>query len=149
MTTIQPRGIRNNNPLNIKQGQRWQGLASEQTDPVFAKFKSMEYGIRAAFVLLRTYSKKYRCRTVSEIIRRWCPDGTEFSYIRDVCQRCGLKPTDSVDLSNRYQSAGFLRAMAIHECGQPLPMHLFENAWGMAFGKNNPEAKAEDTTPKI
>ena len=33
-----PRGIRNKNPGNIKLGTAWDGLASEQTDPVFCVF---------------------------------------------------------------------------------------------------------------
>ena len=45
-----PRGIRNNNPLNIERSKsKWQGLAEHQRDPRFAQFKSMTWGIRAAF----------------------------------------------------------------------------------------------------
>ncbi len=48
-----PRGIRNNNPLNIEHSQsKWQGMAVEQTDKRFVQFKSMTWGIRAAFKTL-------------------------------------------------------------------------------------------------
>ena len=30
-----PRGIRNNNPLNIRKGNNWQGERHPQTDPAF------------------------------------------------------------------------------------------------------------------
>ena len=52
-----PRGIRNNNPLNIRRGKdQWQGLRAQQTDASFCQFESLEYGWRAAFYLLtRTY----------------------------------------------------------------------------------------------
>ena len=48
MTTKQPRGIRNNNPGNIRRnGDPWQGLAKDQTDREFFTFQSAVYGIRA------------------------------------------------------------------------------------------------------
>lgn len=49
----QPRGIRNNNPGNIRRSSDpWQGLAKEQIDREFFKFKSSVYGIRALARLL-------------------------------------------------------------------------------------------------
>lgn len=70
-----PRGLRNNNPLNIRRGEsKWQGLRREQTDSQFCQFTSMAYGWRAAFVLLtRTYYHKYRLYTIEGIIKRWAP----------------------------------------------------------------------------
>lgn len=41
-----PRGIRNNNPLNIKIGNDWKGEVPN-TDGTFEQFESMEYGLRA------------------------------------------------------------------------------------------------------
>ena len=50
------RGIRNNNPLNIRHSaDRWQGAAEEQNDPSFVQFKSMAYGYRAAWKTLESY----------------------------------------------------------------------------------------------
>ena len=48
-----PRGIRNNNPLNIRRspGQTWQGECPVQTDKAFVQFRSMKWGIRAAFII--------------------------------------------------------------------------------------------------
>ena len=40
-----PRGIRNKNPGNIKLGTDWDGLADEQSDPVFCVFKEAVWGI--------------------------------------------------------------------------------------------------------
>ena len=40
-----PRGIRNNNPLNIRRGKdQWQGLRAQQTDASFCQFESLDYG---------------------------------------------------------------------------------------------------------
>ena len=52
-----PRGIRNNNPLNIRRSKdQWQGMKKEQTDGAFCQFENLAYGWRASFMLLtRTY----------------------------------------------------------------------------------------------
>ena len=50
-----PRGIRNKNPGNIKLGTDWDGLADEQSDPVFCVFKEAVWGIRALVKILLTY----------------------------------------------------------------------------------------------
>ena len=44
-----PRGIRNNNPLNIRRTAKdqWKGLRAQQTDASFCQFESLEYGWRA------------------------------------------------------------------------------------------------------
>ena len=58
-----PRGIRNNNPLNIRRTAKdqWKGLRAQQTDASFCQFERLEFGWRAAFYLLtRTYYYKYR-----------------------------------------------------------------------------------------
>src|SRR5574337_804815 len=70
------RGIRNNNPGNIrKSSEPWRGLAAakDQKDPAFFTFETPEWGIRAMAVILRTYQTKYGLRTIRAIIGRWAP----------------------------------------------------------------------------
>lgn len=67
------RGIRNNNPANIRRGCNWKGLAKVQTDREFCQFDTMTWGVRALLVTLHTYVKKYNLHTVREIITRWAP----------------------------------------------------------------------------
>ena len=67
------RGIRNNNPANIRRGCNWKGLAEKQTDKEFCQFVTMTWGVRALLVILRTYVRKYHLHTVREIITRWAP----------------------------------------------------------------------------
>ena len=68
------RGLRNNNPGNIrKSATAWQGLSPTQTDASFFQFISPEYGIRALATILGTYMKNYGLVTVSDIISRWAP----------------------------------------------------------------------------
>ena len=91
-----PRGIRNNNPLNIRRsGDKWQGLRVLQEDREFFQFSEMKWGWRAAFRLLcHTYYGKYKLRTIRAIITRWAPpkeNNTE-AYIRCVTDRIGIGP---------------------------------------------------------
>lgn len=91
-----PRGLRNNNPLNIRRsGDKWQGLRVLQEDREFFQFSEMKWGWRAAFRLLcHTYYGKYKLRTIRAIITRWAPpkeNNTE-AYIRCVTDRIGIGP---------------------------------------------------------
>lgn len=81
------RGIRNNNPANIRRGCNWKGLAKTQTDREFCQFTTMTWGVRALLVTLRTYVVKHHLHTVREIINRWAPpsDGNNTeAYIKFV-----------------------------------------------------------------
>lgn len=89
-----PRGIRNNNPLNIRKGKvKWMGevlyLEGVPVERDFCQFESMEYGWRAAFILLRKYIKTYKCNTVRKIISRWAPENENYTetYIKYVSNK--------------------------------------------------------------
>ena len=120
---MESRGIRNNNPLNIRRsGDNWQGLRTLQEDREFCQFSSMAYGWRAAFVILcKTYYGKYKLKTIRALITRWAPpkeNNTE-AYIRRVTDRIGIGP-DTVLGSPQEHPAQWMMiamAMAIVECG--------------------------------
>lgn len=66
------RGIRNNNPFNIKKSSyKWIGKV-ESNDPVFEQFKDLKYGCRAGLKLLLNYVRK-GFDTPSKIIHRFAP----------------------------------------------------------------------------
>ena len=73
------RGLRNNNPLNIRRNNtKWQGLSATQTDKSFFQFKTMAYGYRAAFKTLQTYilnkydtDKDGTANELEDVIMRW------------------------------------------------------------------------------
>ena len=123
-----PRGIRNNNPLNIRHSaDQWQGVRQEQTDKSFVQFKSMAYGYRAAWKTLQSYYNRFCLKsqpfTVRNIIGRWAPpneNDTE-SYIRSVLSLSGiggkenLLPPENVDCY--YRLSKLLEAMTCMECG--------------------------------
>ena len=89
------RGIRNNNPLNIRRNpaNQWQGLRPVQADKLFCQFKAMKWGLRAAIKLLDNYIRR-GAQTPRQIISRWAPpsENDTASYVRKACQRAGLNP---------------------------------------------------------
>lgn len=91
METLIPRGIRNNNPLNIRiSPDAWQGRvpADQQTDKAFFQFTEFRYGFRAAMKLLRNYVDMHNLRSIEQIISRWAPPSENATdvYIRSVCR---------------------------------------------------------------
>lgn len=91
-----PRGMRNNNPGNIRKGSsNWEGKIPNGTDTAFEQFQTFAYGTRAMIYLLRKYiTNGYN--TLDKIINRWAPasDGNVPSnYIFSVSAQGGLVPT--------------------------------------------------------
>ena len=82
-----PRGIRNNNPGNLRRtDDPWQGLAETQTDTEFFVFQSPIYGIRALARTLIKYQDKHRLCTIRQLIGRWAPntENDTVAYIKAV-----------------------------------------------------------------
>ena len=114
------RGIRNNNPGNIRHGEKWEGLSDKQTDSSFCIFVSPEYGIRALAKVLLTYYKKYQLNTVKKIISRYAPpnENETESYIKSVANQLGVASDEVIDLSSVAVLAVLLRAIIRHENGE-------------------------------
>ena len=115
------RGLENCNPLNIRRvaGTHWKGQCDEQTDNAFVQFRTIEFGLRAAFVLLRTYSAKYHANCIRDIISRWAPpseNNTE-KYIKNVCLWTGL---GGLQRLTEEDWPRLVKAMARQECGEVL-----------------------------
>lgn len=128
-----PRGIRNNNPLNIELGDPWQGLAAQQTDGRFAQFQAPEYGFRAAAKVLNTYQNKHGLTTPRQMISRWAPAGENNveAYVNSVAKRSGLDPDTPVNLSR--DGFRLIEAMALHENGvQPFDQATIQRGIEMA-----------------
>ena len=118
---LAPRGIRNNNPGNIRKGNDWQGERASQDDAAFEQFTAPEYGIRALGKTLLNYQTRYGLKTLRGIITRWAPtseNDTE-AYIAQVAKAVG-KPA-GVDIDLRADRAAFealVKAIIKHENGQ-------------------------------
>ena len=113
----EPRGIRNNNPGNIRWGDDWRGLVpyAQRTDKSFCQFTAPEYGIRAMIIILRNYQRKRGLKTVADIINRWAPpvENNTLAYINSVAKSVGVKPDQAIDVmdsithENGVQPYGF------------------------------------------
>ena len=142
---MEARGIRNNNPLNIRRSaDKWQGQINAITpnpsfpegkghingndssprggrEGVFCQFESMAYGWRAAFRLLcHTYYGKYKLRTIRDIIYRWAPpteNNTE-GYIDFVCRQTKYNAGCELKADSSYILLGI--AMAAMETSTQL-----------------------------
>ena len=159
-----PRGIRNNNPLNIRSSKdQWKGLRAVQADASlasgrlssrsaeskqaslcthydaeFCQFETMEYGWRAAFVLLtRTYYHTYRLYTIRAIVSKWAPpnENNTKAYIANVSRLTGIAPDEPIgipsDKPSRWIAVG--AAMGIQECGtEGFDLFAMLRGWEMA-----------------
>lgn len=116
VTGIVPRGVRNCNPLNIRKGSRWLGLARHQ-DGEFCTFVSNVWGVRAACKILHSYARR-GIRTVADIIQTWAPpsENDTSKYIQIVCSRTGFRPNHQIDVYDEDAMVALLLAMAWVEC---------------------------------
>ncbi|MEY0958533.1 structural protein [Providencia rettgeri] len=138
------RGIRNNNPGNIRHGSsKWQGLASVQKDDKFCTFINVYYGVRALMKLLQTYGRQKgkpnigcdKIDTVEEIIERWAPSSdnnhTE-NYIKRVCKETGFERHECLNLHDKSTSIKMAKAIVYVENGQqPYVDDVFERAFAL------------------
>ncbi|MHB9805444.1 structural protein [Pantoea ananatis] len=127
------RGIRNNNPGNIRWGDEWKGLVPEgqRTDKSFCQFKAPEFGIRAMIIILRNYQSKYGLKTINGIIKRWAPpnENDTQAYIRSVAQDTGTDADKPIDLTDSRKLFPLLQAIIKHENGtQPYEYDVFIRA---------------------
>ena len=116
-----PRGIRNNNPGNIRHaGIAWQGLADPPSDGAFCVFTEPKFGIRALAMLLCNYKKKQGINTIAGIICRFAPatENDTQSYIRQVCDAMGKSANEPLDTENEATLLPLIRAIIKHENGQ-------------------------------
>ncbi len=118
----QPRGIRNNNPLNIEAGSFTQGQPGfSGSDGRFARFEQPQQGLDAAGKLLDTYQNKYGLNTVRGIVNRWAPPGEAANntpgYVASVAGRMGVDPDQSLGPEHRQP---LIQAMGQFENGKPI-----------------------------
>lgn len=133
-----PRGIRNNNPLNIRKGNNWKGERQHQSDPSFEEFESIQMGLRAGFIILRNYQRislapKMRANTIRKIINRWAPasENNTLKYIETVAKRSGLNPDELIAYRDKPRMLAVVEAMCFVECGQPIDKEIISSAYDL------------------
>ena len=133
-----PRGIRNNNPLNIRKGNNWKGEKKVQVDKAFEEFESMQMGLRAGFIILRNYQRtslapKMRANTIRKIINRWAPasENDTLRYIDLVAKRSGLNPDELIAYRDKPRMLAVVEAMCFVECGQAIDKDIISSAYDL------------------
>jgi hypothetical protein len=129
-----PRGIRSNNPGNIRVGDPWQGLMprdqmndAQKREKEFCVFLEPKWGIRALCRLLIAYKDKHKLDTVRGIITRWAPpkgkvgsktytQNTE-AYIAQVSVALGVSDLTKIDVYQYDIAKPLVKAIIKHENG--------------------------------
>jgi hypothetical protein len=141
----EPRGLRNNNPLNLKPAGYEFGVDGNQpTDGTFTRFQSPVYGIANATNQLMDYGNK-GIDTVSSIVNTWVTgnpagDGkTDTSkYQAAVSAALGVAPNAKINLSDTGVLERLEGSMWGQEEGQPPDMNTVVSGvtLGMQAAKN-------------
>lgn len=133
-----PRGIRNNNPGNIRSGSiKWVGQI-DKDDKGFCIFSSHILGLRALVKLLDTYAKTYKLNTVKKIITRWAPstENDTGAYIESVAKTVGVAAEEKIDYqapTNHHILLRLVIGIVMHENGQqPYTMQDIDTAIDLA-----------------
>lgn len=128
------RGLRNNNPGNIRLGSfKYRGERATSSDGAFRQFESIEWGYRAMFVLLHTYAVRYKCRTLRDMISRYAPpseNNTE-AYIRRVAHTAHLSDGEPIDTLDEATMIGVVAAMSEVENGVSADFESVKGGWSL------------------
>lgn len=129
-----PKGLRNNNPLNIRIGNTWLGEREHPTDSEFEEFVTLAYGLRAAFIILRRYIRRYHLNTIQLIVARWAPrnENETEKYIQFVCKDTRMMPNTTIQYEDKNTMCKLVGAMAFVECGQRIEVSEIEKGYSLA-----------------
>ena len=112
------RGIRNNNPGNIRRSaDNWQGLRENQTDESFFQFTDAKYGIRAMTRIIDNY-KKRGILSVDQIINTWAPpvENNTNAYLDHVLTQTGWS-SGWIPVKEEGDYPALIKAIIKHENG--------------------------------
>lgn len=135
---METRGVRNNNPLNLRHGSKWLGLRQQQTDKSFCQFTSMNFGIRAAIKLLRNYitgfnGTRQKSSTPDAIITRFAPpsENATRAYIDYVVKKSQIGRYEVIGKNDKEKIYRLVEAMALYESRYALSYEQFCTAWSL------------------
>ena len=119
-----PRGLRNNNPGNIRiNDDLFQGEIRPSKDKSFKQFTTMAYGF-----------KNYKLDTIRKMITRWAPpednNHTE-AYIKAVSDYAGIPADDPINVNDREQMIRIVAGMSKVENGVEADMLDVIAGWNL------------------
>lgn len=113
------RGLRNNNPGNIRHSDanNWQGQVGRD-DEGFVIFSEARWGIRAMARVLANYQSA-GFYSVAQIISRWAPssENDTASYISSVVRQMDVPGGDYIPVKSEGDYQSLVKAIIKHENG--------------------------------
>lgn len=127
-------GLKIKNPFNIRKGEEWVGkkdIARIGTG-LFVEFVDVKYGVRAAFVTLKTYMDKYNINTINGIINRWAPKNENETerYISFIESETGINRNKTLTFG-KEEFYPIARAMAKQETGYKITNNELDSGWNI------------------
>lgn len=121
-STMQPKGIRNNNPGNIRYvpSNNWDGQTGHDGTG-FAVFSHWRFGVRAISKLLNTYFNGHGIRTIRGILNRYAPpvENDTGAYVAHVAKAAGVLPDAPMTATGFHNAKPeIIKAIIRHENGQ-------------------------------
>lgn len=106
-----PRGIRNNNPGNLRS---WGD--TPRVDG-FARFATPEAGLAAMIKNLQVQQSKHGLNTIAGIIGKWAPssENETGSYVNSIVKQTGFGAHQPLDLTDKRTVAPLISSMIRHE----------------------------------
>lgn len=128
-----PRGLRNNNPGNIRRNSDVFQGEKTSSDREFKQFKSMAYGYRAIFKILSNYGRNYHLKTIRQMIGRWAPENENDTgaYVKAVSDYAGIPADDPIDINDREQMIRIVAGMSKVENGREGDMSDVIAGWNL------------------
>ena len=127
-----PRGLRLNNPGNIRPGAGFFGEIGD--DGGYAEFDSDAAGIRAIQRLLKTYGNQHGINTLRGLANRYAPpsdNNPTDNYVDFLSQQTGIDPDEPINLAER--GSEIIPAIIGFEQGQqPFSQEMINKAIGAA-----------------
>lgn len=133
------RGIRNNNPGNIRVSKdQWEGMTGD--DGSFVTFDSPESGVRALGKNLLSYGR-LGYDSIEKIINRWAPpnENDTKAYIDSVVAATGIPATQSLDLSDPDTLSSLAQAISFHETGSRYDPEVYQKGVARALNGISPK----------
>lgn len=125
-----------NNPFNIRYNEQNCWIGFDKIENGFCEFSELRYGIRAFFLIIRSYMVYRKLRTPREIITRFAPPSENQTehYIEYVCHDY-MNPDEPI--TSYHVLAHLARKMAFYESATTLRdetiyyvltyFHIFDN----------------------
>lgn len=143
-TVYKLRGLRNNNPGNIREfraegWKHWQGAIGVDAE-FHLIFATPFHGVRAIFENLLGYNRNHDIQTLTQIFTRWAPsndpdaNNNPTAYAASVSDATGIGVDAEIDFHNAQAMISIAKAITKEENANvnPYSDNLYASAWAAA-----------------